>query len=468
MDRITIRERTHKPLPVSRPRVAASLSSGQISPILQRQSGCACGGGCPRCDAKSHPPDIQTKLTVSAGDRFEQEADSIAEQVMRMPESTLRRSSTLWPARDSSCPQCHKESEKFIQRSATPTVEPSGARVAGNPLSDLGPGQSLDVTARSFFEPRFGCVFGEVRIHTDRRAGDSARAISALAYTVGNDIVFGESQYAPETQAGKKLLAHELTHTLQQSGLRSGRAMLQRKPDDKKEKDEPKKPPPPKPAVTACPTFVSLTATINTPKVSDSCKSGNCRLELGCCTTARGSCGNTKDSGAAFKGTIDVPSDCTGELGFMQNLVSTDRKRTMSDKSKECVKADTAHADGGVPWKGCKVAVTGAGTYSIESDDCPFLGLDDKMVAASVAESFKTFLLWKVTGGSWKPIGMVSWSWSAATTQKKGTDCASKWTAPGGSGSTATGSASTDKPVSSPSVQDVLDHWGPCEEKKEK
>lgn len=76
----------------------------------------------------------------------------------------------------------------------------------------------LDGETREFFEPRFGADFGGVRIHTDARAASSARAVNALAYTVGPNLVFGEGHYAPGTIAGQRLLAHELTHVLQQQG----------------------------------------------------------------------------------------------------------------------------------------------------------------------------------------------------------------------------------------------------------
>jgi len=66
-------------------------------------------------------------------------------------------------------------------------------------------------------EPRFGHDFSQVQVHTDEKAADSARSVNALAYTVGRDVVFGTGQYAPETTAGKRLLAHELTHVVQQS-----------------------------------------------------------------------------------------------------------------------------------------------------------------------------------------------------------------------------------------------------------
>jgi hypothetical protein len=79
------------------------------------------------------------------------------------------------------------------------------------------PGQPLDAGERTFLEPRFGHDFSRVRVHTDARAAESARAVDALAYTVGQHIVFAERQYAPGTDAGRRLLAHELAHVIQQN-----------------------------------------------------------------------------------------------------------------------------------------------------------------------------------------------------------------------------------------------------------
>lgn len=79
------------------------------------------------------------------------------------------------------------------------------------------PGQPLDAQTRTFMEPRFGYDFSQVRVHTGTRAAESARAVNALAYTVGRDVVFGASQYAPRTGAGTRLIAHELTHVMQQN-----------------------------------------------------------------------------------------------------------------------------------------------------------------------------------------------------------------------------------------------------------
>jgi hypothetical protein len=77
-------------------------------------------------------------------------------------------------------------------------------------------GQPLERSTRQFMEGRMGQDFGDVRVHTDAKASDSARSVSAQAYTVGNDIVFQSGTYAPDTDTGRHVLAHELTHVVQQ------------------------------------------------------------------------------------------------------------------------------------------------------------------------------------------------------------------------------------------------------------
>jgi hypothetical protein len=84
------------------------------------------------------------------------------------------------------------------------------------------PGLRLDPATREFMEPRFGYDFSRVRVHADAQAAESARSINALAYTVGRDMVFGGGQYVPGTTAGRRLMAHELTHVVQQSSASSG------------------------------------------------------------------------------------------------------------------------------------------------------------------------------------------------------------------------------------------------------
>ena len=184
---------------------------------LQRKASCACGGGCPRCNVESHPETIQTKLKISSpGDFDEQEADRVADQIMTTPEPVLQRSCATCAGDESSCPECEAEEEPLVQRTAIPgSVQHSADESFVN---NLGAGRPLDVATRAFFEPRFGHNFSEVRVHTSDRAAESASAVEALSYTVGQDVVFAHGQYAPETSGGRKLLAHELTHVLQQRG----------------------------------------------------------------------------------------------------------------------------------------------------------------------------------------------------------------------------------------------------------
>jgi len=108
--------------------------------------------------------------------------------------------------------------QKKLQRRAAASAPREVPERVGGVLA--GTGSPLDLAARREMESRFGHDFGSVRIHTDAQAAESARSVGALAYTVGSHVVFGASQYAPSTRAGRHLLAHELTHTIQQrSGL---------------------------------------------------------------------------------------------------------------------------------------------------------------------------------------------------------------------------------------------------------
>ena len=117
--------------------------------------------------------------------------------------------------------------------SHTPHVTPS---IANNIRSLNGSGSPLPPTTRAFFEPRFGADFSGVRVHTDSRATETAKSLQARAFTVGQNIAFGSGQYAPESQAGRHLLAHELTHVVQQNGgqpeVNSSPNVVQRGPLD--------------------------------------------------------------------------------------------------------------------------------------------------------------------------------------------------------------------------------------------
>lgn len=102
-----------------------------------------------------------------------------------------------------------------------------------------GSGQPLDAGARSYFEPRFGVGFGDVRVHTDARAAASAREVDAAAYTVGRDIVFDSGMYTPGSSSGRELIAHELAHVVQQGAAPNAQGVLQRAPRKKKSAPEP-------------------------------------------------------------------------------------------------------------------------------------------------------------------------------------------------------------------------------------
>lgn len=119
------------------------------------------------------------------------------------------------PGASGECEECRRK-KMSLQRRAQNSMTPQGIpQVVHDVLR--APGRPLDAESRAFMEPRFGHDFSNVRIHTDTRAAQSARAVHALAYTVGRNVVFGSGQYRPETMAGRELLAHELTHVAQQS-----------------------------------------------------------------------------------------------------------------------------------------------------------------------------------------------------------------------------------------------------------
>ncbi len=174
-----------------------------------------------------HPPAagaIQTKLAISEpGDEYEQEADRVAEQVMRMPEPQIQRKCTCGGA----CPMCQEEQSEEEHVSLQTKHVGSGdlAQTAMPPIVDevlRSPGQPLDPATRTFFEARFGYDFSHVRVHLGAAAQVSAASERALAYTAGRDLVFGAGEFQPQTMAGRWLIGHELAHVIQQRGSVSG------------------------------------------------------------------------------------------------------------------------------------------------------------------------------------------------------------------------------------------------------
>lgn len=174
-------------------------------------------------------PFIQPKLTIGpVDDAYEREADAVADSVLQKHDDTPIPNMISPVNVQRKCAHC--EEEEKLQRKEEggnpgPLEAPSSVHdVIGSV------GKPLDDGTRSFMENRFGYDFGNVNIHTDAVAAKSAQAINALAYTSGNHIVFNEGRYAPDTASGKHLLAHELTHVIQQ-GNSVERKTIQRCPD---------------------------------------------------------------------------------------------------------------------------------------------------------------------------------------------------------------------------------------------
>jgi hypothetical protein len=161
--------RDSTPTPKSPTRLAP-----RAAPAHDRRS-CACGGGCPRC----------SPAVSSPRDAHEREADDVAEKVMRMAEIA---------------------------------APPDGGAAPHAAAAANTGGHALPGALRAFFEPRFGVDFSRVRVHADGESAAAASGLRARAYTIGDDIVFAEGEYAPDTSQGRRLIAHELTHVVQQSG----------------------------------------------------------------------------------------------------------------------------------------------------------------------------------------------------------------------------------------------------------
>ena len=196
-------------------------SSSSSGFVLKRK--CACGGSagltgeCEECRRKKllgRAP--QRKLAINEpGDEYEREADRVAEQVMRIADPARRSSGDESPA------------SSLVQRRVSGAAT-TGVGAAPPLVQEVlaSPGQQPDASARAFLEPRFGQSLHDVRLHTDGRAQQAAESVHARAFTVGRHIVFGAGEYLPHSITSTLLLAHELTHVIQQTG---GASVLARK-----------------------------------------------------------------------------------------------------------------------------------------------------------------------------------------------------------------------------------------------
>ena len=203
---------------IARPRSSSSLLPSTRSPLVAGSQSIS----------NVSKPLIQPKLKIGApDDKYEQEADRVADQVLRIPEgqilSTGREVSNM--SADHSvqrlCTECKGElnEEADIQRKASPGQAPAVTPDIASGMQSLrASGRPLSQSDRHFFEPRIGADFSRVRVHNDTKAASLAQSINARAFTLGHDVVFGEGRYSPGTTDGRRLMAHELTHVVQQGG----------------------------------------------------------------------------------------------------------------------------------------------------------------------------------------------------------------------------------------------------------
>lgn len=180
---------------------------------------------------------IQPKLKIGEpNDEYEQQADRVADVVMRVPELALQRrteneaepnqakfgGAPITPLIQRQTEEGESEEVEVEEERIQPKTLPGRtSNITSNITAQIntirGYGQPLSGSVRAFFEPRFGYDFGQVRIHSDTAANKLAKAVNARAFTIGRHVVFGAGQYGPGTTKGWKLLAHELTHVVQQN-----------------------------------------------------------------------------------------------------------------------------------------------------------------------------------------------------------------------------------------------------------
>jgi hypothetical protein len=160
---------------------------------------------------------LRSKFNIgSPDDIFEKEADVAADKIINMQTPDPINFSHVQNLQRK-CAHCEQEEKEKLQRKEISEEVNLDANIS-NYIDKLdGNGENLPDEVRNFYEPRFGYDFNNVQIHTNAVAAKSAQSMNALAYTTGNNIVFNEGQYSPNTDSGKKLLAHELTHVVQQN-----------------------------------------------------------------------------------------------------------------------------------------------------------------------------------------------------------------------------------------------------------
>jgi hypothetical protein len=182
---------------------------------------------------------LQTKRTVSQpGDPWEREADRVASSIVAgSSPPAVQRACTC--SAGQSCDSCEEEKSESlpVHRKAHGEASTASTPEARHALLPSH-GEPLDGATRGFFEPRFGRDFADVRVHAGSEAAESARALAADAFTIGSQIGFAPGRYSPQTESGKRLLAHELTHVIQQD-RNAGESVVHRQATVGEREEEP-------------------------------------------------------------------------------------------------------------------------------------------------------------------------------------------------------------------------------------
>ena len=435
---------------------------------------------------RTRPAPVQAKLFVNKpGDRYEQEADRVAEQVMRMPgppTGVQRACSACDEEAKHQTKPLAEEITPLIQRREEPEQEapiqtkglgghiPSpGCRIQTQVRSLRGGGQPLTHSVRGFFEPRFGVGLSQVRVHTGGAAAEAARGLKARAFTLGKDVVFGAGQYAPETRTGKQLLAHELTHVLQQQSSRM--------PEILQRVDQSSMPGTAGGGATPSPA---------PPAQGPGCNVQNSILLLngGSVTSGwdnrvgyflRAGNGTAANLGMHFSGLVRISRQGCGETSFVQNVLPF-RQIEYKDGSHLKMSSLRWHLDGSDPYPSQSSPTGDPMELFRLTNDNPRQTtgwLVDRNYTEGVIRRFtvrdryRMFLLFRPRGGVRQSLQLGEWSFSAVANNPVAAMPASSPPHAGG-GRLAldtsqsriiprqgTGGATTDTPVTSPNVGSV-------------
>jgi hypothetical protein len=277
---------------------------------------------------------LQAKIKIGQlNDKCEQEADRVAEQVMKMPDPVFQRR----------CAKCNGDEKKILQAKESPRQ----IKVTQN--QDVPPivhevlrssGAPLDAETRAFMEPRFGQDFSWVRVHKDEKAAESARAVNSLAYSVGYNVVFDTGQHTLGSVSGQRLLAHELTHVIQQASASDQQSIILRSCDDISKKQTNK--------LSVGTPVKSVTQTATTTlmrKVKRESHDPDREWQVAC-VKRLGGCSNTRSGGIPTSEEIaQYNQECRKQTGYSDDVTPTSDECLRTQKELEPAKVSFELAD---------------------------------------------------------------------------------------------------------------------------